>query len=554
MAPESSLVAPCGCGATRARTDRQLAERGDRQGSREEIGLVDDPGARAHERARVLAEDVGADVDGEAVDGQGVVVGESVQVDAGGRRDVLLELEEAEARRTRDGRRRADGDEDVVRPLGVAGDVGGDVDDGQEPSPREPVIADPRVGHRIPVPHGSPKDVVRHVERPEDAILVEDLDSPVGGHHDLGRPHASHAVGGHGARLRAEEPARDPEEVDGHGLGQPRTGQPACRQRKVDRPARHRGRVRVALRLLGKVEHGLVESEGRADLAVARRLPSHDRGDAFVDAAGAGPAHARGRRIDERRGQVLSGDEGARNDGQGQDHDERRRGTSANDAWSTNRRDEHTTPRNCGCRNAGGSRPPCQGSGVSPVTHPWTTKNVRARSPPRDPAEAGPLETRTIVTPFTHLGISFCVVALLLPTPTSTKTLESPFVLVNEAPSSGVRFLETSFATDMKYPFETLGGAVAALDYDNDGWVDLFFLNGAPSPEHLRSDPASFNRLFRNTGQGRLVDATFGPCRASARAPGSIARALVRPARRDRGARGADDCEGPRPRSGAGRA
>ncbi len=373
------------CGATRARTDRQLAKRGDRQGSREEVGLVDDPGARAHERARVLAEDVGADVDGEAVDGQGVVVGESVQVDAGGRRDVLLELEEAEARRTRDGRRRADGDEDVVRPLGVAGDVGGDVDDAQEPSPREPVIADPRVGHRIPVPHGSPKDVVRHVERPEDAILVEDLDSPVGGHHDLGRPHASHAVGGHGARLRAEEPARDPEEVDGHGLGQPRTGQPACRQRKVDRPARHRGRVRVALRLLGKVEHGLVESEGRADLAVARRLPSHDRGDAFVDAAGAGPAHARGRRIDERRGQVLSGDEGARNDGQGQDHDERRRGTSANDAWSTNRRDEHTTPRNCGCRNAGGSRPPCQGSGVSPVTHPWTTKNVRARSPPRDP-------------------------------------------------------------------------------------------------------------------------------------------------------------------------
>ncbi len=113
------------------------------------------------------------------------------------------------------------------------------------------------------------------------------------------------------------------------------------------------------------------------------------------------------------------------------------------------------------------------------------------------------------MTPFTRLGISFCVVALLFPTPTSTKTLESPFVLVNEAEARGVRFLETNFATDMKYPFETLGGAVAALDYDNDGWVDLFFLNGAPSPEHLRSDPASFNRLFRNTGQGRFVDVTL---------------------------------------------
>jgi hypothetical protein len=116
---------------------------------------------------------------------------------------------------------------------------------------------------------------------------------------------------------------------------------------------------------------------------------------------------------------------------------------------------------------------------------------------------------RTTLTSFTRLGISFGLAALLFPLPTSTHALESPFVLVNEAESRGVRFLETNFATDMKYPFETLGGAVAALDYDNDGWVDLFFLNGAPSPEHLRSDPASFNRLFRNTGQGRFVDVTL---------------------------------------------
>ena len=113
------------------------------------------------------------------------------------------------------------------------------------------------------------------------------------------------------------------------------------------------------------------------------------------------------------------------------------------------------------------------------------------------------------MTPFTRLGIGLCLATLLWPPPTSTNTLESPFVLVNEAQSRGVRFLETNFATDMKYPFETLGGAVAALDYDNDGWVDLFFLNGAPSPEHLRSDPASFNRLFRNTGRGRFVDVTL---------------------------------------------
>ena len=82
------------------------------------------------------------------------------------------------------------------------------------------------------------------------------------------------------------------------------------------------------------------------------------------------------------------------------------------------------------------------------------------------------------------------------------------FTLVNIAPAAGIDYKEINYATDMKYPFETLGGAVAALDYDNDGFVDLFFLNGAPSPEHLRTDPASFNRLYRNNGNGTFKDVT----------------------------------------------
>jgi enediyne biosynthesis protein E4 len=92
----------------------------------------------------------------------------------------------------------------------------------------------------------------------------------------------------------------------------------------------------------------------------------------------------------------------------------------------------------------------------------------------------------------------------------STGAVDGPFTLVNEAKLRGVRFVQQNFATDAKYPFETLGGAVAALDFDNDGWVDLFFLNGAPSPAHLRTDPASFNRLYRNTGKGVFVDVTAG--------------------------------------------
>ena len=110
---------------------------------------------------------------------------------------------------------------------------------------------------------------------------------------------------------------------------------------------------------------------------------------------------------------------------------------------------------------------------------------------------------------FPRFRIALGLAALLSAPPASNGASDQPFSLVNEAEARGVHFVEKNFATDMKYPFETLGGAVAALDYDNDGWVDLLFLNGAPSPEHLRTDPSSFNRLFRNTGRGRFVDVTL---------------------------------------------
>jgi enediyne biosynthesis protein E4 len=82
------------------------------------------------------------------------------------------------------------------------------------------------------------------------------------------------------------------------------------------------------------------------------------------------------------------------------------------------------------------------------------------------------------------------------------------FLLENVARQAGIDFLQNNHATDMKYPYETLGGAVAAFDFDNDGLVDLFFLNGSPSTELVKTDPASFNRLYKNLGNGRFKDVT----------------------------------------------
>jgi hypothetical protein len=92
--------------------------------------------------------------------------------------------------------------------------------------------------------------------------------------------------------------------------------------------------------------------------------------------------------------------------------------------------------------------------------------------------------------------------------PAEKPAARESFVLENVAVSSGLSFRQNNFATEQKYPFETLGGGVAVFDFDNDGALDILFLNGSPSPEHLKFDPKSWNRLYRNTGKGNFVDVT----------------------------------------------
>ena len=58
-----------------------------------------------------------------------------------------------------------------------------------------------------------------------------------------------------------------------------------------------------------------------------------------------------------------------------------------------------------------------------------------------------------------------------------------------------------------KYIIEVNGGGVAFLDYDDDGWVDLFFTNGSRL-EGFGDNAAPTSRLFRNTRDGRFADVT----------------------------------------------
>jgi len=60
--------------------------------------------------------------------------------------------------------------------------------------------------------------------------------------------------------------------------------------------------------------------------------------------------------------------------------------------------------------------------------------------------------------------------------------------------------------TSKKYILESTGTGVAVFDYDNDGWPDIFFVNGSTLDAAGKQLPS--NRLYRNAHDGTFVDVT----------------------------------------------
>ncbi|HEY1340044.1 MAG TPA: VCBS repeat-containing protein, partial [Bryobacteraceae bacterium] len=73
---------------------------------------------------------------------------------------------------------------------------------------------------------------------------------------------------------------------------------------------------------------------------------------------------------------------------------------------------------------------------------------------------------------------------------------------------AGVSFVLQDSATPAKHQIETMVGGVAIFDYNNDGKPDIYFVNGARQPDLTKSEPAYYNRLYRNNGDGTFTDVT----------------------------------------------
>jgi enediyne biosynthesis protein E4 len=74
--------------------------------------------------------------------------------------------------------------------------------------------------------------------------------------------------------------------------------------------------------------------------------------------------------------------------------------------------------------------------------------------------------------------------------------------------TSKIKFTLKNSISKQRYSIETMTGGVAVFDYNNDGWPDIFFVNGAAIPSLEKTDPSYYNRLFRNNGDGTFTDVT----------------------------------------------
>jgi hypothetical protein len=73
--------------------------------------------------------------------------------------------------------------------------------------------------------------------------------------------------------------------------------------------------------------------------------------------------------------------------------------------------------------------------------------------------------------------------------------------------AAGITFLQDATATDEKYYLETMGTGVAWLDYDQDGLMDLFFVQSAATGIYKPPQPLRC-ALYHNNGDGTFTDVT----------------------------------------------
>lgn len=75
------------------------------------------------------------------------------------------------------------------------------------------------------------------------------------------------------------------------------------------------------------------------------------------------------------------------------------------------------------------------------------------------------------------------------------------------AKASGIGWVHTNAHSPERFLPETVGAGGAFLDYDNDGWMDIYLVNSGPADFYTPTSPLK-NALFRNNRNGTFTDVT----------------------------------------------
>ncbi|HXK61449.1 MAG TPA: CRTAC1 family protein [Acidobacteriota bacterium] len=85
-------------------------------------------------------------------------------------------------------------------------------------------------------------------------------------------------------------------------------------------------------------------------------------------------------------------------------------------------------------------------------------------------------------------------------------SLQAQVSFVEITRAAGIDFVHNNGAYGKKYLPETMGSGCAFLDYDGDGWLDIFLVNGTDWPERKRK--ITYPALYRNNRNGTFTDVT----------------------------------------------
>jgi hypothetical protein len=84
---------------------------------------------------------------------------------------------------------------------------------------------------------------------------------------------------------------------------------------------------------------------------------------------------------------------------------------------------------------------------------------------------------------------------------------EAPIHFVDVTKTAGITFRHDNARSSQKYLIETMGAGAAWLDYDNDGYLDLYLVNSAATKVYNPPRPLR-GALYRNNGDGTFTDTT----------------------------------------------